>query len=52
MDIVIGIVIGLVVGAVLGYFILQAILKKSYASKVEEINAKADLEIKEARTDR
>jgi ribonuclease Y len=49
MDIVIGIIIGLVVGAVVGYFLLQAVLKKSYTAKVEEINTKADLEIKEAR---
>jgi ribonuclease Y len=49
MDIGIGILIGLVAGALIGYLIVQAILKKSYTGKVEDINAKADQEIREAR---
>ncbi|MCG8327452.1 MAG: ribonuclease Y [Chitinophagales bacterium] len=49
MDIGLGIIIGLIVGAVIGYFIVQSILKKSYTNKLEDINSKADLEIKEAR---
>jgi len=49
MDIGIGIIIGLVAGAIIGYIIVQTVLKKSYTGKVEEINSKADQEIKEAR---
>jgi ribonuclease Y len=49
MEIGIGIGIGLIAGLVIGYFLVQAVLKKTTAAKVEEINAKADLEIKEAR---
>ena len=49
MDIGIGIAIGLLVGAAVGYFLLQVTLKRSYQKKVDEINAKTDLEVKEAR---
>ena len=40
---------GLIVGAILGYILVRAILQKTNQSKVEEMNAKADLEVKEAR---
>lgn len=49
MEIGIGLAIGLLVGAVIGYFVVQAILKKAGMKKVEEMNAKADMQIKEAR---
>lgn len=49
MEIGIGIAIGLLVGAAVGYIILQMTLKRSYQQKLEEINAKTDLEVKEAR---
>lgn len=49
MEIGIGLAIGLLVGAVVGYFVVQAILKKAGMKKVEEMNAKADMQIKEAR---
>ncbi len=49
MEIIIGIVIGLAVGAGAGYFIVQSLMKRASLRKIEEMNAKADLEIKEAR---
>mgnify|MGYP005666361831 CR=1 FL=1 len=49
MDIGIGIGIGLVVGVIIGYLIMDAMAKKKASAKVEEMNAKADQEIKEAR---
>ncbi len=49
MDIGIGIVIGLVVGTIIGYLIMNSMAKKKASAKVEEMNAKADQEIKEAR---
>ncbi|MDX1942241.1 MAG: ribonuclease Y [Saprospiraceae bacterium] len=49
MEIVIGIAIGLAVGAGVGYFIVQGLMKRAGLRKIEEMNAKADLEIKEAR---
>ncbi|HQU57584.1 MAG: ribonuclease Y [Phaeodactylibacter sp.] len=49
MEIGIGIAIGLLVGVIIGYIFLQMTLKRSYQKKVDEINAKTDLEVKEAR---
>jgi ribonuclease Y len=45
----IGIAIGLIVGAGIGFWVVRMLLGKTNQSKIEEINAKADLEIKEAR---
>lgn len=49
MEIGIGAVIGLVIGAVVGYFLVQFFLNKAKQQKTEELNAQADLQIKEAR---
>ena len=49
MDIGIGIGIGLLLGVVITYFLLQVVLKKSQQAKIDEMNGKADLVIKEAR---
>lgn len=49
MDFGISLLIGLVVGAVISFFLVRLISNKSNASKIEEINRKVDLEIKEAR---
>jgi len=49
MDIAIGLIIGLLVGAGIGFFIIQMFLKKANAKKIEEMNAQADTQIKEAR---
>ena len=50
MDIAIGLGIGgLVVGAIIGYFLMQMGGKRTAAARLEEINAKVDQEIKEAR---
>lgn len=49
MDIGIGLVIGLLVGAGIGYFVVQMLVKKASQQKIDEMNAKADLQIKEAR---
>jgi ribonuclease Y len=49
MEIGIGLIAGLVIGVVIGYFIMQALLKKQNQAKVEEINAKTDLEIQQAK---
>lgn len=48
-SIIIGAVIGIVAGAGVGYFLVHSIIKKANARRLEEINAKTDLEIKEAR---
>lgn len=42
-------IIGLVVGVVVAYIILQLTLKKANTKKIEEMNAQADQQIKEAR---
>ncbi len=42
-------IIGLVIGAVLGFISVNAIIRKSNQGKIDEVNAKADLVIKEAR---
>ena len=44
-----GLIIGLVLGAILSFVLVRMMITKSNQSKLEEINAKADLEIKEAR---
>ena len=49
MEIGIGLGIGLVVGLLIGYFVVRSMMKKSIQNKVNEINSKADLEVKEAR---
>lgn len=49
MDIATGLLIGLAVGAVIGFLLVQMSSKRSIAAKLEEINAKTDQEIKEAR---
>lgn len=49
MDFGIGILAGLVIGAVISFFIVRLISNRSNAGKIEEINRKVDLEIKEAR---
>lgn len=49
MDFGIGILAGLVIGAVVSFFIVRLISNRSNAGKIEEINRKVDLEIKEAR---
>ena len=44
-----GLVIGLVLGAAIGYAVVQMLGKRSLAAQREELNAKIDQEIKEAR---
>ncbi|MEL6863435.1 MAG: ribonuclease Y [Bacteroidota bacterium] len=49
MDFGIAMVGGLVLGAIMGYVLVQTLVKRSYQSKVEEMNGKADLVVQEAR---
>ena len=49
MDIGIGLIGGLVAGAALGFFLVSIMLRKQNQSKIDEANAKADLELKEAK---
>lgn len=49
MDIGIGLAIGLLVGAVIGYFVVQTFVKRVNQKKIDEMNAQADMQIKEAR---
>ncbi|MCI5083190.1 MAG: ribonuclease Y [Saprospiraceae bacterium] len=49
MEIGIGLGIGLLIGAILGFILVRSMIQKNHQKQVEEINAKADLEIKEAR---
>ncbi|NRB51501.1 MAG: ribonuclease Y [Saprospiraceae bacterium] len=49
MDIGTGLLIGLVVGAIIGYIVVNVFGKKAQQSRVDEMNAKADQQIKEAR---
>ncbi len=49
IDIGIGLIAGLVVGAIIGFVVLQLISKKASQGKIEEMNSKADLIVKEAR---
>lgn len=45
----IGILIGLVIGAVISYFLVSMLMKKSNQSKIDGVNAKVDMEIKQAK---
>lgn len=49
MEIGTGLLIGLVVGAIIGYVVVNVFGKKAQKSKIDEMNAKADQQIKEAR---
>ncbi len=49
MDFGIALAIGLVVGVAVGYFIVRLVMGKTSQKQIEELNTKADLEIKEAR---
>ncbi|MEK7253579.1 MAG: Rnase Y domain-containing protein, partial [Bacteroidota bacterium] len=48
ITIIAAVVAGLVVGGAIGYFLISAFLKKQQQAKIETINAKADLEVKQA----
>jgi len=48
MDIGIGLIGGLVAGLILGYIIVSGIIKKGNQAKIDEVNKKADLTLKEA----
>ncbi len=49
MDPIVGLIIGLVVGLIAGYFIMQSQRKRLVQAKVDELNTRADKELKEAR---
>ena len=49
MEIGIGLIGGLIAGAILGFIVVQLFLKKGNQGKIDEMNAKADLVVKEAR---
>ncbi|MEM9918586.1 MAG: ribonuclease Y, partial [Bacteroidota bacterium] len=49
MDIGIGLIAGLVIGAIIAYVVVNTLLKKSQQGKIDEMNSKADLIVKEAR---
>ncbi len=49
MEIGIGLIGGLVVGAIIAFLVVQSILKKSGQARVDEMNAKADSIVKDAR---
>ncbi len=49
MEPVLGLIIGIVVGAIAGYFLIRTQSKKLAQAKIDELNAKADEEIKQAR---
>ena len=49
MEIGIGLIGGLLAGAILGFIVVQLFLKKGNQGKIDEMNAKADLVVKEAR---
>ncbi|HMQ50005.1 MAG TPA: ribonuclease Y [Saprospiraceae bacterium] len=49
MEIGIGLAIGLAIGAIASYFLIKSVLQKNNQKVLEELNSKADLEIKEAR---
>jgi len=48
MEIGIGVIAGLIIGAIVGYLIVSNMIKKSNHAKIEEVNKKADLTLKEA----
>jgi ribonuclease Y len=49
MEIIITAIIGLLIGGVISYVLISASLKTANKRRIEEINQKSDLEIKEAR---
>ncbi len=49
MELGIGLIGGLLAGAIIGFIIVQLFLKKGNQGKIDEMNAKADLVVKEAR---
>jgi ribonucrease Y len=49
MEIGIGLVAGLVAGVIAGFFIISAVLKKNQQKMVDEMNAKADQELQQAK---
>ena len=49
MEVGIGILAGLIIGAVVSFFVVRFLYNRNTAGKIEEINRKVDLEIKEAR---
>ena len=49
MEIGIGLIGGLIAGAIIGFVVVQLFLKKGNQGKIDEMNAKADLVVKEAR---
>jgi ribonuclease Y len=49
MEIGIGLAGGLIAGAIIGFIIVQLFLKRGNQGKIEEMNTKADLVVKEAR---
>ncbi|MFT5165274.1 MAG: ribonuclease Y [Saprospiraceae bacterium] len=49
MDLIFGIIGGLVLGAIVAVIVVKSMLGKSNQSKIEEMNTKADLVVKEAR---
>ena len=48
-DLIIGIAIGGLAGAVVCYLLVQVVLKRKAQSRIEEMNTKADEEVKKAR---
>ena len=48
MELGIGVIGGLIAGAILGFLIVNALIRKSNQAKIEEVNKKADLTLKEA----
>lgn len=49
MEIVAGLLIGVVVGGIIGFFVVKSLIQKASQKRVEEMNAQADLVVKEAR---
>lgn len=49
MDTILIFIGAIVIGVVIGYFLVNAILRKSNAAKIKEINQKSDIEIEKAR---
>ncbi len=49
MDMILIFIGAIVIGVVIGYFLVNAILRKSNAAKIKEINQKSDIEIEKAR---
>ena len=49
VEIGVGLAVGLIVGAIIGFIVIQLFLKKGNQGKIDEMNSKADLVVKEAR---